>query len=205
MTHNASCIVIQQHAKHSPSVFGEIYLNSGLHLWNPSSFRGSRQASFSSPRGKPFPSRWSWSVVPKISDICMTLAWGLCWSWMQYDRKTWECTQDVDRCVFCDWFWLSNGGIWKVCMSASAAEEAAEFVSLPDPGDGLFRNVAEVPDGVGVRLDFVGGVDSIWFCDVYSESGIALRFFSNSSHLHLADHHVVVDEWGFVWCQENIF
>ena len=48
-------------------------------------------------------------------------------------------------------------------MSASAcfAQEAAEFVSLPDPADGLFRHVAEVPDGVGVRLDFVGGVDSI--------------------------------------------
>ena len=32
MTHNASCMIIQQHAKHSPSVSGEFVLNSGLHL-----------------------------------------------------------------------------------------------------------------------------------------------------------------------------
>ena len=28
-------IIMQQHAKHSTSVSGEICLNSGLHLWNP--------------------------------------------------------------------------------------------------------------------------------------------------------------------------
>ena len=98
---------------------------------------------------------------------------------MLYDRKTWECTSGYPgrkRTGGCGQMWF----LWLVfdsqevefeksdCMLASAcfAEETAECVSLLEPVDSPFRNVAEVPDGGGVRLDCVGGVDSIWFRDV---------------------------------------